>query len=180
VATPPLTPNSAPAPYLTPAEFLLIVDPDLLAQAFTLVPGQPLTDLIDDQRVAEALGIASGLLESHAVQGTRYAPQDLMNLTGNSRKFLNWIVASVAVYCAYSFRDGMAPPENVVARYEQAQVHLERLRTGQVVFAFAEVEDAGLPYDRFLTVSDLFNQNLLTARWQRTFGVRQTLRRGLF
>lgn len=170
-----LTPNSASAPYLTPGDFLL--RKDVSAVAALVVDAQDVgstppsaSALATDPTVAAALASASGEVEAAATKGGKYLPSDLQALTGNSLEYLKSLVAAIAFERLREKRGSEFPP---LPDYDRAQKALESIEDGKAVFAFAEVEQAGLPTSGVMDAFDLSSQprpsNLV-----RAFGVRGT------
>lgn len=181
-----LTPNSGTVPYCSAAQFLARVDNNLVGELVTDLPPaltsgvQPpqyptSTQLLTNPSVLTALADASGLIESQALIGARYAPSDLLNLTGNSASFLQRICADIALYYLWNRRDGQNPPTLVSQRYDQSLAHLDRLAAGEAIFAFVETEQAGLPSSEFVTQAAIAGLPRVTNVY-RMWGTRMSTR----
>lgn len=169
---------SSDEPYLTPTEFADSVDWNLLAQLFGS-GAEPLTkaQVIADPRVLRSLKEASGQIEAACFVGRRYDREALASLSGVSRAYMNRIVCNLAVIFCYGYRDGMAPPEGVLLRYEEATRELERLRLGESIFSFAEHAEAGLPSTSRIPDRDLDAWISATPPYRRFLGDRAERRR---
>ena len=86
-----------------------------------------------------ALDAASGEVEAAALAGGRYLAADLAALTGMGAALLQRLVAMLAV-AGLELRRTPTQPVSELAK--AADKFLERLRTGERVFAFAEVQEA--------------------------------------
>ena len=185
--------NSSPDSYVNPSEFFDFVDPDLIGQVLSDVSGvkYSVADMTGDGsvsnlRLKRILRVASGILESAALIGRRYSPESLKDLTtppngstavSASGEFLKCLVSWIGQYLCFSRRDGFMPPENVIFRYQDAEKYLERLKTGEAIFAFDATQEAGLPSSSIMTPLDLMLRNDLSVRWNRFYGTRQNMRR---
>jgi hypothetical protein len=172
------TPNSSSTPYLTVADFLTLKDVRVVGE-LVRDDGTQLTaaQLATDPNLLNILAAASGEIESALMASERYSTVDLSAPNGNSQVFLKDVAAKLAMYELYARRGAPAPPELVVAGYEQAQDRLAKLATGERVLAFAEVEQAGLPDDNFLNAGDIQRISRFTDSCGRIFGLRNDSRR---
>lgn len=172
-----MTPNSGVSPYITVSQFLSIKDSrdvGMLASDNN-VPLTP-TQLQTDPNTLAALAFASGELEAAVLASNRYSVADLQALQGNSQNYMLGLLADIAMFRMYGRRNGPQPSDMVIARYNQAMEVLMNLRQGVAIFAFAEVEAAGNPSNVQMTYWDALNKGMLTARWVRPFGIRNTYR----
>jgi hypothetical protein len=191
-----MNPNSGLTTYLTAAEFCLRRDPRSIYQYSTDSPVDPIKAqstpiaqvlaAIEDpttavgQVVLSRLEAASGKLESAVLRSGRYAVSDLqalLTMGGNSAEELKDVVASVAMYKLITRRPGPAPPETVVHDYNEAVIFLNDLSDGIRIFAFQEVEQAGLPQTRKFTPMDQLLNGQFVAQSRPLFGTRAIDRR---
>lgn len=110
----------------------LLSDTGAAASQFSLASNTTLTALLQE---------ASGLVESAAFEGGRYAAADLAGLNGNSAQALIGCVCGLAVWLLWCRRQDVEM--KLPVRAEMAMQFLEKLRKGDVVFATAEAEEAG-------------------------------------
>lgn len=186
-----MNPNSGLTSYLTAQQFLLRRDPRTVVQNATDDPNDPLrvapipvviANLSDPQTYSGKildvkLKAASGMLESACLRSQRYSPADLLSLEGNSAEYMQEILSSLVMFNLIGRRPGPAPPDTVVTQYEEAIKALNDLSEGIRIFAFQEVEQAGLPQTNQFNQSDLIQNDAIVARWTPMFGNRQLSRR---
>ncbi len=201
-----MQPNSSPVTYLSASEFLVRQDARTVVQyctdddrdplksaALTLVRlalEDPTTDV--GHVLLTFLQDASGMLESAVLRSARYSGLDLTALVavtgtdsfgnpvfagGNSAGYLKKVVSNLTMYGLITRRPGPAPPETTTHAYNEAIKALNDLSEGIRIFAFAEVEQAGLPATKQFTIVDQINNDLITARWPASFGTREIGRR---
>ena len=142
----PMTPVTG-ATYCTPAAMLQFHDwqqcSDLLRDGDN--PRPDAAAVAVSPTLALMLSAASGELDSAAIAGSRYNPSDLAILTGTGAAFLQKIVADLAFWRLQQRRQPVSADPNRVPGAMQALEALDKLRKGERIFAFAEVQDAGLP-----------------------------------
>lgn len=109
-------------------------------RAALLDPNQPSGAIL-----AGLLGSATGQLNSAALIGNRYTPDDLAALTDAGLLYLQKIVADLAYWQLAQRRQPMSANPDSVPGAREALETLEKLKNGERVFAFAETADAGLP-----------------------------------
>ncbi len=137
----PQTPLSQDSPgYLSVAEFLLRCDArfvgDMVSDDGTAVePGS----LTANTKLIAVLLDASGLVESAAMRGAKYAPEDLEALTGAAAGRLYRLITEIAVRYLYERRPDRGPPPEMS---KQAMEELLLLRQGEMVFGTVETAAA--------------------------------------
>lgn len=129
--------------FATPAEFLQRYDARIFGDVVRDDGNQATAEeLLDDPNLQAALDDASGDIESACLVGERYLPADLAALTGHSLFHLKRICCDIAV--AFLLRRRPSDdPDRDTARLELAEKHLERLRTGEMVFYRGDGADQG-------------------------------------
>lgn len=166
----PMTPSGGTSSYATVADFKKRYDIRAIGQLVkddnTVADGSSL-DL--DSIVEFELQSASGLVESACQVGSRYNPEDLQALAGNSRAFLASIVCDLAYG---SLRQRRGYPEEYTPAYKEALRQLQLLQSGESIFPFRETEDAGLPKNRWRSFSEKLRQPWASAHLRRAFGQR--------
>jgi hypothetical protein len=90
------------------------------------------------------------------------------------------IISNIAMMNIYTRRDGPNPAETTVHNYEAAVQALNDLAAGVRIFGFVQTQEAGLPKNYEFQSQDFINNNMVTARWLRMFGLRQDMRRKMF
>lgn len=139
-----MTPASSTTSYCTGAEAVKFFDVTFLGQLLvddgTVVAP---ADVAADPNLAAELNAASGEVEASILCGGRYRPADLMLLrtpptVGGT--YLAKIVATIAIWNLMERRDPMVHMPDRVARCLEA---MERLRGGENIFDFDEVQAAG-------------------------------------
>lgn len=176
-----MNPNSSQSAYLTGEDFIAYKDMRSIAQYASDDPDNPVPDdqVATNPVVLKILMQASGMLESAVLSSQRYAVSDLQALTGASQEYMKSILADISMYKLVIRRPGANPPETTVTAYEEAMQALQALANGDRIFAFAEVEEAGLPTTYSITPSDLYRANMASVRFRRVFGNRLELRKQL-
>lgn len=151
-------------PYATPAEFMLFSDARLAGDLVDDNEDQQSPEnLLTDDVLEAVLARASGDIESALGVGGMYTPADLAALTGNMRYHLVGICCDIAhVYLLR--RRGLIPADELKAATELAEVHLERLRTGQNIFNIPNREDAGIIDTTGPSLVDFRDMNLIRDR----------------
>jgi hypothetical protein len=142
------TPVSSPTPYALAADMLDRYDWTTIGKL--LVDGRGTTapdksDLVDNtspegSKLYELLKSSSGLVESAAMMGGKYAPADLMILTGNQQSLLKDIVCDLTIFKLYKRRP--APDTPIPAATQAAMNWLSALEDGTTIFGLQEVIDA--------------------------------------
>jgi hypothetical protein len=180
-----MTPNSSVTPYVLPADMYSRFDPRLMAQLCSIDPANPVTyppdgdtdTLSTNSTFLEQINIGCGELESACLRAGIYQVSDLQSLQGMSLSYMKTIIASIVIMNLYNFRSGPNPSEAVVNNYNKAMEALTDLSDGKRIFSFAQTEQAGLPTNYRMTAQNQIQNDMVTARWQRMFGVRQNLKR---
>lgn len=119
------------------------------------------------------INAACGMVESAAMLGGRYLPVDLAALGGASEETLKRIVAKIAEGLAFSRR-----PEKGLAVSDEFQSitgpggWLDRLASGERIFAFQEATEAGRLESTEQTQADIDNRNGMRTQARRYFGRR--------
>ena len=121
--------------------------------------------------LAELLA-ASGEIEEACMCGGRYMPEDLAALQASATaggKYLAKMVATIAMWNMMERRD---PTADMPSRVARIYLSLERLRSGEGIFGFQEVVEAGIPATQkwYPTQTELDNSPVYQA--QRMFGNR--------
>lgn len=170
-----MTPNSSSTPYITVNDFLARNDFRDVGQLVNDDNTQSTpSQLQTNPNLAVALAEASGELESACLSSQKYAVADLQNLNGMSLEYMKSILSAIVIYRLYQRRHGPQPSDFVVNSYMKAMDALNQLRSGVAIFSFSEVEAAGNPITQFMTPADWAGLNLLSWRWPRSFGIRNT------
>lgn len=182
-----MTPNSSTTPYLVPADLYSRIDPRLIAQLCSFDPtnpviynpyGTPPVDTLStNSTLLEQINIGCGELESACLRANMYQVSDLQALNGMALSYMKTIISSIVIMNLYNFRAGPNPSEAVVNNYNKAMESLTDLSDGKRIFGFLETEQAGLPSSYQLQPHDQYSADLVTARWQRSFGIRQNMKR---
>ena len=137
-----MTPSSSASSYCSGAEFLLYYDVrvvgDLLADDGTQVASG---SVAGNSKLAECLLAGSGDVEAACLVAERYTPTDLAALTGAADALLRRIVAALAMQ--YLRQRRARPDDKLLPEFEWAQKFLDRLRLGEKIFGFTEVQEAG-------------------------------------
>lgn len=136
----------------------------------------PTDTLSTNQNFLVALKSASGELESACLRSQIYAVSDLQSLNGVSLEYMKDIVSRIAMMKIYKRRNGPNPSETTVEEYNSAMKSLEELAGGTRIFAFNETEAAGLPANYYMSPWNQIQNRMVSATWQRSFGVRQNIR----
>lgn len=143
-------PNTHGAPFCSPAQILWFYDANLLYQVFSDA-GTPLlaSAFLISPKVLAQLGAAAGDVESACAVAGRYSPADLAKLAeatggaisngGMKLLKLNADLAFAAGRQQRGYRTEMEFPQ-IGRAYEL----LEKLRLGERIFSFTEVEEAGV------------------------------------
>lgn len=180
-----LTPNSSIIPYILPCDVIARKDWRDIAMLVNDDPGTSVApnnitkqNLLTNVNFLTIINSACGKLESACLRSKIYQPGDLLSLDGVSLEYMKTILSNIVIYELYSRRTGPAPSELVVNNYNDAMKALDDLSDGTRIFSFVQTEDAGLPTTNRLTPYDFYyNQNLISAKWDRSFGVRNDIRR---
>lgn len=162
-----MTPLTGSTSYATPTQFLDRYDVrtvgDLLSDTdVSLSSGEVLTST----RLQALLDQASGEIETAAVAGLRYRPDDLDALItngGNGAQYLVGLVCDLAMYKLMNRRPSpvaTAPPGPAQAALDALQM----LRDGERIFGFVEAGVAGM------TVTKVSGQCSIVSSAQRYFG----------
>jgi hypothetical protein len=164
------TPNSALTSYASVSDLLLRKDARIVGELANDdgSVSNPAA-LATHPAVAAALNAASGEIESACLIGERYTPADLAALTGVSAEYLKSLVCDIAMH-RLAERRGLRFEDTHVA-FDRARETLDRLRSGDRIFSFAEAEQAGVASDQFVQGFQLDRLNLASNN-SRYFGTR--------
>jgi hypothetical protein len=172
----PLTPISSTVSYCSASTLVNYCDWRPLAQLVSDTNTQVYTSsaqLGGDTIVAQALMTASGMIESAAFIGERYAVADLAGLTGASQAHLQWMVAILAVGILIRRRPSLGIPLPDEWNTITGQGGwLDRLAAGERIFAFQETAAAGLVETHDLVEADLQRKRSAITQARRYFGRR--------
>lgn len=183
-----MTPNSSTVPYLTVQDFLARKDMYSVAQWVTdnngyeqpQIPSPLPQALYHNVNLLQAISAACGELEMACFRGQAYAAADLQALVaqgGVAAAAMKSLLADLVMMELIKRRAGPAPPETVVQAYNKAMDQLDALSRGERIFPFIETESAGVVTTRVVPPRQYFANNMITARWNRFWGVRQAERR---
>jgi phage gp36-like protein len=128
------------------------------------------SQLLTDPTLNFALMRASGELESAAAVANRYQPADLQALlaqNGVSAFYLKGIVADLAAF--YLTNRRWRFNQDITKPYEMAVAVLEKLRNGDAIFTFVEVENAGDAFSAAYTQTEFANLHMMSSK-RRIFG----------
>lgn len=171
----PLTVNSAGAPFVTGAQFIVMYDwrtpAMLLSDTDTALATA--TDVANNTTLLEILMEAAGQIEMATSKGNRYQPSDLTTLAGSTTVMgsrLRRLNADIAMEMLWRRRPDKEMP--AMPQFEEAQAILASLENGDLVFGFQQTMDAGIVQDYVETASDVDNRNLPTFIAQNLFGRR--------
>lgn len=171
-----MTPNSSAAPYCTAVQFFDFYARQLAADMLRASPDGPrpsYLSMIDPQNPVGArlnyfLGKGAGEIEAACTKGHRYNPADLNALNGMSAVLLQGLNAARAMWGLYQrLKPGSARPQDCPAAAE-SEAMLKELRDGNMIFAFAETQDADLVGVQPPNPSQLVTANVV-ARAYRLF-----------
>lgn len=158
------------AAYATGADLVQRYDVDILGDLATddreeldreVVPTHP--------NILAALLDASGEVDVALLSGGRYTPDQLANLTGNTKNHLVRITCAAAMALMCERRPDRVNLELAEAYRKTAKGHLEQLRRGENVFGIPAVVDAGSIDVVTVEAISIENLNLLPARMPRYF-----------
>lgn len=180
-----MQPNSSLTPYLQPSDVLARADWRPIAQQCNDDPGTSKNpnvitydQLLTNINFLTIINGACGKLESACLRSQIYSVLDLQTLNGMSQAYMFDILTALIVYGCYTRRSGPAMSETVINNYNSALKALDDLANGTSIFSFGATEQAGLPITYAQTQYDfIFNQNLVTSKWQRSFGLRNDVLR---
>lgn len=176
-----MTPNSSETSYITVEQFLNRKDWRTVAQLVMDDGSQAAKeDLPTNENLLTILMGSSGEIESYLVASGRYSAEDLQAANGISQRYLQDIVADIAMWNLFCRRDAPGPPETVTLKKEDAWKKLGQLASGETVLTFQQVVDASVPTNEYLNNQDLKNLNLFSDSCRRALGVRNAFRRGPF
>lgn len=170
------TPASSSTTYCPVARFLERIDQRTVAQiASDGGEPVPIGSLSTNANVLAALKDASGLVESAAFRGEKYATADLAALAATDtvgRGLLYRIVADLAVAFLWERRpnksDGAQPP----ASLQRSLQWLDDLAQGVRIFPMLEAMEAGRTETRVETREDVEDRDGMTFQAARFFGTR--------
>ena len=173
------SPNSNSTSYLSVEDFLKFHDKRAVGQLAN-DDGTQLSpsELASDPNLEIILMAASGQVESALFAAELYSAEDIASPNGNSKAFIQDIVARLAMYKLFQRRDAPEPPATVVAGYQEAVDQLQQLSSGNLILSFVQMEAAGLTINHFLTQQEIINLNQLTWNCRRGLGIPNALRRG--
>lgn len=165
------TPLSVASPgYLSVANFLLRCDQRPVADLVS-DDGSPVdtTSLSSNDKLIAALLDASGLVESAAMRGARYAPADLSALTGVAQGRLFRLITEIAVRYLYERRPDKGPAPEMS---KTAMEELELLRQGEMIFGTVETAGAQTQHHEVETSVRVESRDGTTYQGRRYFGRR--------
>lgn len=168
----PLTPQSNPSAYATPADLLTYHDARSVGQLCNDTDQQlDAAAIALDPVVNGCLDAASGQVEAACTAGGRYRPDDLAALTGVSKRHLVRLVCDLAYYALTARRFPETRPDQL-GFAEVAYLALERLRLGEHVFGFVETAEAGGGMEPMTTSTTerLYDPRRVVNRARRFFG----------
>ncbi len=172
----PQTPLTTATPYLTATQLFNYCDlrtlGDWLSDTGNRLGGtDPDPTLIAASPVlAELLMAASGELETVALVGGRYTPDDLAALTGAGAAKLREVVAGLVLRRIFRRRPMKAPPRLEVV--EDAEQWMDALSQGARIFSTQEAADAGIPETPIDSPDDARARMLSSTIARRFFGRR--------
>lgn len=140
----PMTPDSATTPYCTAAQAVQFFDPsiwgDLLSDTKTrLTSAQVQANPI----LTQELLAASGEVEEAVLCGGRYSPTDLAALQAAGTAGGTHLAKMVATLAFWNATERRYPKTEMPSRVMRIFDSLDRLRTGEAIFGFIEVQEAG-------------------------------------
>ncbi len=157
--------------YLPAAEFLKRCDHrttgDLCSDADSRVSA---ANLLTNDNLTAALQDASGLVESAALVGGRYTPDDINALAGNGLRYLYRLITIITRAFLVDRRPTIGVPMPV--GFDWAMNQLQLLREGQRIFSFSETADAGLPAHHEMTPDEVETRRLTTIEARNLYGTR--------
>ncbi len=176
-----MTPNSSPAAFCTPTQFVVIFDWRTPAQLLsdTDVPLTNQAAVVASPVLAELLMEAAGQIEMATSIGNRYrvftdgTPSDLQVLAATSTVMasrLHRLNAAIAMEYCWRRRPDKKMPE--MPEFEEAALMLKALADGEAVFGFVETMDAGILHDYKENPQDVEHRNLPSFQAQNLFGRR--------
>lgn len=149
------TPYSTLTPYCSAEDLFVYHDPNQIADMLR-AGGDPRPTLADMLNASSAVGTvlrrfllsAAGRIESTAIVGKRYSPDDLNGLLGTgsgAEQMLIKLNADVAFWQICQRRQPNASDPKNVPGATEAFEYLKQLALGETIFGFEESADAGLP-----------------------------------
>ena len=177
-----MTVNSASASFATPAQFAVLFDWRTFAQlaSDTDVPVPSSAAFQSSPVTAAVLQVAAGLIEMAATVSARYDPADLTILataTPITNGGYALIQMNAALAAAEFFKRRFESVPDAIAKVvTDAQDKLAALADGVAIFAFAQVQQAGVLTDYKETPTDVEARNLPSYIAQRVFGRRANRR----
>jgi hypothetical protein len=169
----PMTPVSGTVSYCDPLTMLKMYDRRVVAEICS--DDDNPTDasaLPTNPNLLNALQAASGEIEAACMVAGRYQAVDLqalLNQGGNGAAFLQMLCADLAMGRLVNRRQIV--DVKVPAAVEEARKLLDRLRTGDKIFGFAEVQAAGIVNNAIELGSQLYSLDLMSGM-SRAFGTR--------
>jgi hypothetical protein len=164
---------SSATTYLSVTEFLKLCDKRTVAR-WASDTGTALEsgDISSDGNVAKALLAASGELESACLVSGRYTAAELAALEGATAAKRDLLLTWIAEFILWARRPALAREDGPPWVWELAQADLERLRSGQRLFAQQENIDAGVLDHDTHTAAEVENWGGITTQMGRFFGTR--------
>jgi len=101
-------------------------------------------DLATNGKMTTALSTATGHVNAACLRGNRYTVAELEALTGESAEYLNDIVCAQAFWILWRRRPYGDDALRKAAK-EEADVAVDQLRSGDMVFDITAQKDAGIP-----------------------------------
>jgi len=133
-------------------------------------------DIPTSANVVTALSGATGEILSSVARAARYTQADLVALTGEDLAYLKDLTCAIAFWRLWKRRPYTDDAIRKEAREEYESI-LKMLRSGETIFAVAEVIDAGKPQIETVTRVEAPNWQLVVDRCRgRFFPSRRTYR----
>lgn len=138
-----MTINSGTTQYITAAQFLRYYDTRVVAELLSDT-GVKVVSPAGDPILAELLQAACGEVEASALRGGRYTSDDLAALAASSTNHAVFLRKLCAAVCMDSLRSRRARVgEEELKDRKWVLEALKRLRQGEEIFGFVEVQEAG-------------------------------------
>lgn len=126
---------------------------DMIARYDSRTLGELVTDngqraeeveLSTNMKMTTALSTATGLVNAACLRANRYTVVELEALTGESAEYLNDIVCAQAFWILWRRRPYSEDDLRKAAKTE-ADMALEQVRSGDMIFDIDSTKDAGMP-----------------------------------
>lgn len=170
------TVQSAISSYLSPTEFLKRVDNGTVGDLCTDNKVRLTADqLLNNANLQAALDDASGAFESATMRGQKYSPEDLGTLMATpsvGRAMVYRVLTALTKVFLCERRPGTKVPDEFVAGAAHAEAYLHALEQGDMILAFKETADAGLPNIEAVTPDEVRIRFGPVVQAERYFGTR--------